>query len=160
ITAHATNFTDAEGLPDTRAVHYYAERARGGAGLMVTGASSVHPSSPRVRGVVDARHPDAGRAWRTVAAAVHEAGGRILVMLTHMGRVGRMPDMRPLVAPSPVIDGNFRQAVPHALAVREIVSIIEAFAEAAARVRASGMDGVELQGAHGYLIAQFLSPLS
>src|SRR5262245_65740891 len=110
ITAHATNYVDADGLPDARAVHYYAERARGGAGLMVTGASSVHPSSPRVRGVVDARHPDAGRAWRTVAAAVHEAGGRILVMLTHMGRVGRMPDMRPLVAPSPVIDGNFRHA--------------------------------------------------
>jgi mycofactocin system FadH/OYE family oxidoreductase 2 len=160
ITAHATNFVDADGLPDARAVHYYAERARGGVGLMVTGASSVHSSSPRVRGVVDAHAPRAVEAWRAIADAVHEAGGRILVMLTHMGRVGRMPDLRPLVAPSPLIDGNFHQAVPHALGVREIAEIVGAFAEAALRVRASGMDGVELQGAHGYLIAQFLSPLS
>ena len=160
LTAHATNFVDADGLPDTRAVHYYAERARGGVGLMVTGASSVHPSSPRVRGVVDAHAPRAVAAWRAIADAVHGAGGRILVMLTHMGRVGRMPDMRPLVAPSPLIDGNFHQAVPHALGAREVAEIVGAFAEAAARVRASGMDGVELQGAHGYLIAQFLSPLS
>lgn len=160
ITAHATNYVDADGLPDERAVHYYAERARGGVGLMVTGASSVHPSSPRVRGVVNAHDPRAGQAWRAIADAVHAQQGRILVMLTHMGRVGRMPDMRPLVAPSPLIDGNFHQAVPHALDTREIAEIVAAFAEAAARVRASGMDGVELQGAHGYLIAQFLSPLS
>src|SRR5262249_19450809 len=88
-----------------------------------------------------------------------EEGG-VLGMLTHLGRVGRMPDTRPLVAPSPLIDGNFRQAVPHALDRQEIAEIVAAFGAAAARVRASGMDGIELQGAHGYLIAQFLSPLS
>jgi mycofactocin system FadH/OYE family oxidoreductase 2 len=160
ITAHATNYVDGDGLPDQRAVHYYAERARGGVGLMVTGASSVHPTSPMVRGVVDAHDPRVVGAWRAIAEAVHGAGGRILVMLTHMGRVGRMPDTRPLVAPSPLIDGNFHQAVPHELEGREIAEIVAAFARAAERVRESGMDGVELQGAHGYLIAQFLSPLS
>jgi mycofactocin system FadH/OYE family oxidoreductase 2 len=160
ITAHATNYVDGDNLPDARAVHYYAERARGGVGLMVTGASSVHPSSPTVRGVVNAAHPRAVAAWRVIAEAVHAAGGRIMVMLTHMGRVGRMPDTRPLVAPSPLIDGNFHQSVPHALTVAEIAELVAAFAAAAARVRESGMDGVELQGAHGYLIAQFLSPAS
>jgi mycofactocin system FadH/OYE family oxidoreductase 2 len=160
ITAHATNYVDADGLPDARAVHYYAERARGGAGLMVTGASSVHPSSPRVRGVVNAQDARVVPAWRAIADAVHAHGGRILVMLTHMGRVGRMPDMRPLVAPSPLMDGSFRQAVPHELGPREIAELVEAFARAARRVRESGMDGIELQGAHGYLIAQFFSPLS
>jgi mycofactocin system FadH/OYE family oxidoreductase 2 len=160
ITAHATNYVDADGLPDARAVHYYAERARGGAGLMVTGASSVHPSSPRVRGVVNAQDARVVPAWRAIADAVHAHGGHILVMLTHMGRVGRMPDMRPLVAPSPLMDGSFRQAVPHELGAREIGELVEAFAGAARRVRESGMDGIELQGAHGYLIAQFLSPLS
>jgi dimethylglycine catabolism A len=160
ITAHATNYVDADGLPDARAVHYYAERARGGAGLMVTGASSVHPSSPRVRGVVNAQDARVVSAWRLIADAVHAEGGHILVMLTHMGRVGRMPDMRPLVAPSPLMDGSFRQAVPHELDGREIAELVEAFAAAARRVRESGMDGIELQGAHGYLIAQFLSPLS
>src|SRR5262245_52271387 len=160
ITAHATNYVDADGLPDARAVHYYAERARGGAGLMCTGASSVHPSSPMVRGVTNAGDPRAEAAWRAIADAVHAQQGRMLVMLTHMGRVGRMPDARPLVAPSPLIDGNFRQAVPHALDRQEIAEIVAAFGAAAARVRASGMDGIELQGAHGYLIAQFLSPLS
>ncbi len=158
ITAHATNYVDAAGLPDARAVHYYAERARGGVGLMVTGASSVHPSSPSVRGVVNAHEPRVVEAWRAIADAVHAERGRILVMLTHMGRVGRMPDTRPLVAPSPLIDGNFQQAVPHALGMREIAALVAAFGDAAARVRASGMDGIELQGAHGYLIAQFLSP--
>jgi mycofactocin system FadH/OYE family oxidoreductase 2 len=160
ITAHATNYVDGHGLPDDRAVHYYAERARGGAGLMITGASSVHPSSPSVRGVVNTYDPRVVDAWRAIADAVHAAGGRILVMLTHMGRVGRMPDTRPLVAPSPLIDGNFHQAVPHELGRREIAELVAAFATAARRVRESGMDGVELQGAHGYLIAQFLSPHS
>jgi mycofactocin system FadH/OYE family oxidoreductase 2 len=160
ITAHATNYVDGDGRPDARAVHYYAERARGGAGLMVTGASSVHPSSPRVRGVVNAHDDRVVEAWRAIADAVHAEGGRILAMLTHMGRVGRMPDMRPLVAPSPLMDGSFRQAVPHELDRGEIAELVAAFAAAAARVRASGMDGVEVQGAHGYLIAQFLSPLS
>jgi hypothetical protein len=55
ITAHATKYVDGNGLPVERAVHYYAERARGGAGLMVTGASSVHPSSPRVSGATSRR---------------------------------------------------------------------------------------------------------
>jgi len=160
ITAHATNYVDGHGLPDERAVHYYAERAGGGVGLMCTGASSVHPSSPMVRGVTNAADPRAETAWRAIAEAVHARDGRMLVMLTHMGRVGRMADSRPLVAPSALIDGNFRQAVPHALDRREIAEIVAAFAAAAARVRASGMDGIELQGAHGYLIAQFLSPLS
>src|SRR5690242_2173448 len=89
ITAHATNYVDGQGLPDDRAVHYYAERARGGVGLMCTGASSVHPSSPMVRGVTSAYDPRAETAWRAIADAVHAASGRILVMLTHMGRVGR-----------------------------------------------------------------------
>src|SRR5262249_22030146 len=143
ITAHATNYVDADGLPDARAVHYYAERARGGVGLMVTGASSIHATSPTVRGVVDASHPRVVAAWRAIADAVHGAGGRILVMLTHMGRVGRMPDTRPLVAPSPLIDGNFHQSVPHALTAGEIAELVWAFARGAARVRESGMDGVE-----------------
>src|SRR5204862_7975953 len=93
--------------------HYYAERARGGVGLMVTGASSVHPSSPRVRGVVNARDPRVVRAWQAIADAVHAHGGHILVMLTHMGRVGRLSDMRPRVAASPLLAGSFRPAVPH-----------------------------------------------
>jgi mycofactocin system FadH/OYE family oxidoreductase 2 len=160
ITAHATNYVDGTNLPDARAVHYYAERARGGVGLMVSGASSVHPTSPTVRGVVDAHDDRVIPAWRAIADAVHAEGGRILVMLTHMGRVGRMPDTRPLVAPSPLIDANFHQGVPHELTAGEIEALVAAFATAAARVRASGMDGIELQGAHGYLIAQFLSPIS
>jgi mycofactocin system FadH/OYE family oxidoreductase 2 len=160
VTAHATNYVDAHGFPDERAAHYYAERARGGAGLMVSGASSVHPSSPMVRGVTNAYDPRAEAAWRAIAGAVHAHQGRMLVMLTHMGRVGRTPDGRALVAPSPLVDGNFRQAVPHELDRREIAELVAAFAAAATRVRASGMDGIELQGAHGYLIAQFLSPAS
>jgi mycofactocin system FadH/OYE family oxidoreductase 2 len=160
ITAHATNYTDADGLPDARAVHYYAERAKGGAGLMCTGASAVHRTSPTVRGVVNATDARVVPAWRAIAEAVHAHDGRIMVMLTHMGRVGRSPDMRPLVAPSPLIDGTYHQAVPHELAAAEIAELVAAFAVAAARARESGMDGVELQGAHGYLIAQFLSPAS
>jgi 2,4-dienoyl-CoA reductase-like NADH-dependent reductase (Old Yellow Enzyme family) len=75
ITAHATNYVDGNGLPDERAVHYYAERARGGAGLMVTGASSVHRSSPRVRGVINAHDPRAVGAWRAIADACTSTAG-------------------------------------------------------------------------------------
>jgi mycofactocin system FadH/OYE family oxidoreductase 2 len=160
VSAHTTNYVDHAGIPDERAVHYYAERAKGGAGLMCTGASSVTAGSARVRGAMNAYDPRVVRAWRGIADAVHAHDGRIMVMLTHFGRVGRIPDGAPLVAPSPLIDGNFSQAVPHELDVDEIAELVGAFAAAAARVRESGMDGVELQGAHGYLIAQFLSPAS
>ncbi len=160
ITAHATNYVDADGLPDDRAVAYYAERARGGAGLMCTGASTVDPGSARERGAANAYDPRAVERWRAIAETVHAEEGRIMVMLTHFGRVGRTADGAPLVAPSPLMDGNYHQAVPHELTVEEIGEIVQAFATCAGRVRQSGMDGVELQGAHGYLIAQFLSPAS
>jgi mycofactocin system FadH/OYE family oxidoreductase 2 len=158
ISPHTTNYIDANGIPDARAVHYYAERAKGGVGLMAMGASTVTGGSARVKGATNAFDPRAIDAWRRIADAVHTYDGRILAMLSHFGRLGRTGDGRPLVAPSPIIDWNFHHSVPHELGLEEIRSLVQAFADAAARVREGGMDGIELQGAHGFLIAQFLSP--
>ncbi len=158
ISPHTTNYIDANGIPDARAIHYYAERAKGGVGLMAMGASTVTGSSARVKGATNAFDPRPIDAWRRIADAVHAHDGRILAMLSHFGRLGRTGDGRPLVAPSPIIDWNFHHSVPHELSYEEIRFIVQAFADAAARVRESGMDGIELQGAHGFLIAQFLSP--
>ena len=158
ISPHTTNYIDRDGVPDERAVYYYAERAKGGVGLMAMGASTVTAESARVKGATNAYDPRVVDAWRRIADAVHAHGSRIMVMLSHFGRLGRTPDGRPLVAPSPVIDWNFHHSVPHELDHGEIKSLAQAFATAAARVRESGMDGIELQGAHGFLIAQFLSP--
>ena len=158
ISPHTTNYIDRDGDPDERAVYYYAERAKGGVGLMAMGASTVTAESARVKGATNAYDPRVVEAWRRIADAVHDHGSRIMVMLSHFGRLGRTPDGRPLVAPSPVIDWNFHHSVPHELERSEIKSLVQAFATAAVRVREGGMDGIELQGAHGFLIAQFMSP--
>lgn len=144
---------------------YYAQRAS--AGLIVTEASQV---SLQGVGYLDTPgiHSDAQvEGWRRVTDAVHDRGGRIFVQLWHVGRVSH-PDLQPggslPVAPSAIAPDGFaytpkgRQPfeTPRALETAEIPGVIRQFAEAATRAREAGFDGVELHGAYGYLIDQFL----
>jgi N-ethylmaleimide reductase len=154
-------------LPDSAAT-YYAQRA--GAGLIVTegtqpsAAAQGYPGTPGV-------HDDAQEAaWKRVADAVHAAGGRIFCQLMHTGRIchqSLIPADARVVAPSAVrarlevarADGVMVAAPePEALTADGIAQIVEDFAAAAARAVRAGMDGVELHGANGYLLHQFLSP--
>ena len=93
--------------------------------------------------------------------AVHAYGAKIICQLAHLGRQARPSDLKGLqpVAPSPIPCGLLK-VLPRELSTREVEEIVQKFIAAAKRARAAGYDGVELHGAHGYLIAQFMSPCS
>ena len=144
---------------------YYAQRAS--AGLIITEAGSVSPlsvSRPHGAAIHAALH---AAGWRLVADAVHAAGGRIFQQIYHLGRKSdpsRMPDGVAPVAPSAIaavgqvsgINGPVSFAVPRALESDEIAGVVAQFGAAAAHAKRAGMDGVEIHGANGYLIDQFL----
>lgn len=144
----------------------YAQRAS--AGLIVTEATQVeqrgqgYPSTPGI--FTDAQ--TAG--WSQVTAAVHAAGGRIFLQLWHVGRISHssfQPDGAPPIAPSALAPpGTTLSAdgtevpfeTPRALELHEIQALVPTYAAAARRARAAGFDGVEIHGANGYLLDQFL----
>jgi N-ethylmaleimide reductase len=152
--------------PTDLTAEYYAQRA--GAGLIVT--EGIQPS-PVGQGYPDTPglHSDEQvAAWRTVTQAVHGAGGVIYAQLLHTGRVGHpslLPDGLHPVAPSAVAargqvfthDGPKGFLTPRELTEAEIAQTVEDFVGAARNAIAAGFDGVELHGANGYLIHQFLA---
>ena len=149
-----------EGLDDGGAAlaAFYRERALGGAGLIVTGGSAVS------RVGAGGRHysfvnedADAGKL-AGVAAAVHGAGGLVLLQLFHAGRYAYEASfgLTP-VAPSAVYS-RYSRCEPRALSGEEVLETIEDFARGARRAREFGFDGVEIMGSEGYLVDQFLAP--
>ncbi len=160
VTAHVPGLEAGGGLTEDY-IAYQRARAEGGAGLQISGSSAVH----RTGGVGAGRGIDAssGRIveeFARLAEAVHGAGGRFLVQLGHAGAtVDDTEAGRPLLAPSPVMSRLARET-PKEMSADEIDEIVAAHGAAAARVRAGGLDGVELLGAFGYLLGAFLSPYS
>lgn len=148
-TAHLTNYAE-DGLPSERHAAYWAEKAKGGIGLIITEGSLVHPSSrtPETR-FIEFWRPEVVAALRPVADAVHRHGGRIVAQINHMGMSW---------APSPWQRPNGLRA--HEMTRAEIAEVVEGFAVAAERARDGGLDGVEVHASHNYLIEQFLSPLT
>ncbi|WP_405640511.1 alkene reductase [Streptomyces uncialis] len=152
--------------PTPEMATYYAQRAS--AGLIVAeGAqpSVVGQGYPNTPGL---HSPDQMKAWQHVTDAVHSAGGVIFAQLMHTGRIGHpslLPDGLTPVAPSPIAatgkvftpEGMRDFVTPRELTEPEIAGTISDFAQAARNAIAAGFDGVELHGANGYLIHQFLS---
>lgn len=151
-------------VPGDLQVEYYRQRA--GAGMILTEATSVDPMGvgyPNTPGIWS----DAQVAgWRRVTDAVHEAGGRIVLQLWHVGRIsdpiyldGKLP-----VAPSAIAPEGHVSLVrplkdyetPRALETDEIPGVVEAFRKGAENAKKAGFDGVEMHGANGYLLDQFL----
>lgn len=156
----------ADGVPSPLAATYYAQRA--GAGLIVSEATCInpkaygYPNSPGIHTLAQIA------AWSEVTAAVHAAGGRIVLQLWHVGRISHaslQPDGAKPVAPSAIAaEGQtFTSAwkqepfpVPRALETSEIPSLIADYVQAARNAKTAGFDGVEVHGANGYLLDQFL----
>jgi len=159
VTGHVDRLAE-NNLPTPAQAAYQAARARGGAGLQITGAQAVHASGRlanpyAVEALSDAVVP----GYRLLAEAVHHEGGLLLAQLAHAAAtVGGGDADRPIWAPSAVMGDEARE-VPHVMSRAEIAEVVEAYAAAAARVRAGGLDGVEILAAFGYLLVAFLSPL-
>ena len=143
----------------TRLVDYYAERAAGGAAMLVTEGLSIHASSvpqPNVATVFDAANFE---GFQRLAAAVERHDCRLLGQLWH---VGRQQLWSPVDAPVGVsaLPDAYSWSVPHVMTTEEIGIVARAFIDGARTLERAGFSGVELHGGHGYLITQFLSPWS
>ncbi len=148
------------GVPGEDVVSYYARRAAAGVGLIVTEGTYVgHESAGQSDSVPRFHGEEQLAGWAKVAEAVHAAGGTIVPQLWHIGMVRQageppFPDA-PAVGPSGLrLDGT--EGTGRAMTQADIDDVVAAFAEAAAAAERIGFDGVELHGAHGYLIDQFL----
>lgn len=147
--------TGLEEQPDghLRMAAFFAERARGGAGLIVTGGfgpnrdGAIHPKAKHMQTQSDIEE------HRVITDAVHEAGGKICMQILHTGRYAYSPN---LVAPSP-IQAPINAYVPHELTEEEIEQQIEDFVTAADNAQQAGYDGVEVMGSEGYLLNQFIA---
>ncbi len=156
---------DRDRVPTRLMETYYAQRAT--AGLIITEGSQVSPLSISRPGS-PAIHNDAQAAgWRRVTDAVHDRGGRIFQQLSHHGRRvlrSRLPDGQLPIAPSAIAapgglhtaNGFEAFAVPRPLELPEIAELVEDYGRAASNAKAAGFDGVEIHGASGLLVDQFL----
>lgn len=155
---HYTMYVDREtGLPTEQALYYYAERARGGVGLLVHSVGDVHPTS-EYWPVLPTLHLYDRRViplLKEIASRVHEHGAKIFMQIWHPGQGASSISGRPPLAPSPV-PNSF--ATPKVIGEEEIEEMIQAFAEAAGIVQEGGYDGIVLHATHGYLLENFLSP--
>lgn len=143
---------------------YYVQRAS--AGLIISEGIPIDPMGvgyPNVPGLWSAEQVE---AWKPITKAVHDAGGRIFAQIWHVGRISH-PDLlggKTPVAPSPVTPPGTVNVLrppkefvtPRALEIGEIKGVVDAFRQGAENAQAAGFDGVELHGANGYLLDQFL----
>jgi len=141
-------------------IRFYRRRAEGGVGLVIVGACHVHPAGRQDKFQIGIDHDDWLPALETIARVIKEGGAVPAVQLNHAGRYAlrEITGMDP-VAPSPIAS-RYTGQTPRELTTGEVETIIEAFADAAHRAKRAGFEAVELLGATGYLISQFLSPVT
>ncbi|MCX4825836.1 NADH:flavin oxidoreductase [Streptomyces sp. NBC_01142] len=160
VMAPMTRMFSPGGVPGEDVRSYYARRVAAGVGLIVTEGTYVGHESAGQSDRVPRFHGEEQLAgWAKVAEAVHAAGGAIVPQLWHIGMVRKQGDApyadAPAVGPSGIrVDGT--ENAGRAMTRRDLDDVIGAFAEAAAAAERIGFDGVELHGAHGYLLDQFL----
>ncbi|MFC3995124.1 NADH:flavin oxidoreductase [Nocardiopsis sediminis] len=159
VMAPMTRYFSPGGVPGDDVAEYYARRAAGGTGLIITEGTYVGHASAGLSERIPRFHGDAALAgWANVVERVHRAGGRIMPQLWHVGMVRSAGDPpfpeAPAMGPSgTALDGTRRG---HTMTLADIDAVIGAFAGAAATAERLGFDGIELHGAHGFLIDQFL----
>jgi len=151
-------------VPGALAADYYAQRAS--AGLIITEATQVSEQAQGYQNTPGIYTAEQIAGWRKVTEAVHAKGGRIFVQLWHVGRVSHVDlhDGKAPVAPSAIraeaktfVNDSFADvSAPRALDLDEIPGIVDSFRRSAANAIAAGFDGVEVHGANGYLLDQFL----
>jgi 2,4-dienoyl-CoA reductase-like NADH-dependent reductase (Old Yellow Enzyme family)/thioredoxin reductase len=155
-----TNLGNPDGMVSEANLAYIKRRARGGAGLIITEISSVHPSGSAIANELGAYDDRFIPGLKKIADAVHVFGGKVALQLHHAGRESLyLLQQGKAIAPSAIPSLVFG-LTPREITREEIQEIITAFGAAARRGMEAGFDAVEVHGAHGYLLTQFLSALS
>ena len=173
VMAPMTRARNPDGIPNHMNALYYRQRA--GAGLIITEGVAISPTASGVLHIPGLYTAAQTAGWKLVTEAVHAKGTKIFAQLWHVGRVSHITNQPGGIAPVSASDlqalhssawaydeqgkENFVPcSKPRALPVAEIAQVVNDFANAAANAIAAGFDGVELHGANGYLIEQFLNP--
>jgi len=159
-SATVERMADVTGKPTDKIKMLWANLAEGGVGLIITGHMYVHPSgkaSPEMAGIYsDSLVP----ALAECVQAVHNAGGLIIPQINHGGLRCDPSTVEEVMAPSNIHNELVSPRHARAMTEAEIADAILAFGQAARRAKDAGFDGVQIHGAHGYLISQFFSPLT
>jgi 2,4-dienoyl-CoA reductase-like NADH-dependent reductase (Old Yellow Enzyme family) len=159
-TSHEPAYPE-DGMPKERYRAYHVERAKGGVALTMTaGSASVARDSPPVFNNLLAYKDEVVPWLKSLADACHEHGAAVMIQLTHLGRRTRWDkaDWLPVVSASHSREASHR-AFPKKLEDWDIARIVKDYADAAERMKAAGLDGIELE-AYGHLLEQFWSPLT
>ncbi|WP_421764902.1 alkene reductase [Ekhidna sp.] len=162
---------DQNHVPTQIMADYYEQRA--GAGLIITEGTAPSPNGagyPRIPGIYSTKQVE---AWKPVTKAVHDKGGKIFIQLMHTGRVSHplnLPDGAEVLAPSAIApattemytdqEGSKKIPAPKEMTLEDIEKTVQEYVDAAKNAIEAGFDGVELHGANGYLIEQFINPES
>jgi dimethylglycine catabolism A len=161
-TAHAPALSE-NGLPGQRERLYFAEKAKGGAGLvMIGGSTSVHPRSPATSWATIANRDERIiPSYRQIAEAIHQHEAKIFTQLTHLGAraTSDTEEWLPLWAPSQMPEPVHRE-IPHEMDEADIQEVVQAFGAASLRAKQGGLDGVEIVVGAGHLLGAFLTPYS
>ena len=171
VMAPMTRSRAIDNVPNALMAEYYGQRA-GDAGLILTEGTAPSPNGlgyPRIPGAFSDAQTE---GWKLATKAAHDRGAKIVLQLMHVGRIGHplnMPEGAELVAPSAIAaagqmytdqEGPQDHPTPRAMEEADVEQALEEYVTAAKNARAAGFDGVELHGANGYLIDQFLNPKS
>ena len=163
VPAHQTQFpAEEDDLIGDRYIAYLEERARGGAGMIVVEAGGVHPSTAKA-GLINAYREEIIPGFRRLAEAVHAHGTKLFAQLSHLGTqdlgTTQLDRSHPVIAPSnlpSVVYGRVAQAMDET----DIASVVAGYAQTAHNAKEAGLDGAEISAGHGYLMTQFLSPMT
>jgi 2,4-dienoyl-CoA reductase (NADPH2) len=157
FSAHLTNYAE-DGLPTERHAAYYAERAAGGAGLIITEEHSTHPTDWPYEKLIHGFHREAIAGYRRITEAVHRHRVPIFAQINHNGgQASSMYSRLPVWAPSAVADPLFKE-VPRAIDAAEVAEVVASYARVAEHCAEGGFDGIELQCSHSSIVRGFLSP--
>lgn len=158
----------ADRIPNAMMAEYYAQRAS--AGLILSEATSVTPMGVGYADTPGIWNDAQVEGWKLVTKAVHDAGGLIFLQLWHVGRIsdplfldGELPVAPSAIKPAGTVSlvrPKKEYETPRALETDEIAGIVEAYRQGAENAKRAGFDGVEIHGANGYLIDQFLQDRS
>jgi len=156
----ATLFGEKDGTVSSKILAYYSRRSLGGAGLIIVENTAIHPSGVNYPGTLEIHSDRYEDGLSALASSIKKGGAKAAIQLFHPGRqihpkyAGNNP-IAPSPIPCPVMGGN-----PKALEIEEIRDLVNCFVNGAVRAKNVGFEAVEIHGAHGYLVAQFLSPFS
>lgn len=160
VPAMGSSLNEPDGQVSDRTIDYYVARAKGGFGLIITEFTNVDLVGMAFPGQLTLSDDSFIAGNKKLTDEIHAHGGKVFSQLHHAGRLSysMFTGVQP-VAPSP-IPSPANPETPRELSTEEVYDLINKFAEAAFRAKQAGYDGVELHGAHQYLIAQFMSPYS